>query len=94
MFMLRSETSKVCIQESSCVPLVDEGVKAGKDEKRDHGTECHHIAKFCLQDIAVPIHPSAVERTINVCHRWILQPIHKILQKKSEEQRVKTPQHI
>lgn len=88
--LLFQALSRQEVQKSSCVPLVDEGVEAGEDEKRDHGTECHHIAKFCLQGIAVIIHPSAVERTIADCRWWILQPLQKILQKDSKEQWVIT----
>lgn len=52
-------------QESSRVPLMDEGVEAGEDEERHHGTKRHHVAKFRLKDVAVPFDFSVVLRTVN-----------------------------
>lgn len=67
-------------QRSSCVPLVDERVEAGEDEKRHHSTESHHIAELRLQDIAAVSLHGNIQCTITANIGLVLQPLYEILQ--------------
>lgn len=36
----------------SALPLVYDGVEAGEDQQRDHGTQRHRVVELGLQDIS------------------------------------------